>query len=74
MSNLPAHKVRIGFITATIWNNDGNHSVDLSRSYKSGEEWKTNTGFFHSDLLNVAKCVERAEVWIARQTDAKASK
>src|SRR6056297_1715509 len=36
MSNLPAHKIKIGLVTATIWNNDGFYSVDLSRSYKNG--------------------------------------
>jgi hypothetical protein len=75
MSNLPAHKVKVGLITATIWNNEGSHSVDIARSYKNGEnEWKTTTGFFHADLLNLAKCVERAETWIARQLDTRASK
>jgi len=69
MSNMPAHKVRIGLITATIWDNDGFFSVELSRSYKNAEnDWKSTTGFFVSDLLNVAKCAERAEIWIARQS------
>ncbi len=72
MSNKPAHKVRIGLITATIWDNDGFFSVDLSRSYKNGEnDWKSTTGFHVSDLLNVAKCAERAEVWIARQANTQ---
>jgi hypothetical protein len=75
MANLPAHKIRMGLITATIWNNDGAYSVDIARSYKASEdEWKNTTGFFHADLLNLAKCVERAEVWIARQLDIRASK
>lgn len=69
MSNQPAHKFKIGLITATIWDNEGHFSVDISRSYKNGDnEWKTTSSFFHNDLLNVAKCAERAENWIARQT------
>ena len=68
MSNLPAHKIKIGLVTATIWNNDGFYSVDLSRSYKNGDnEWKNTSGFFQADLLNAAKCAERAEIWISRQ-------
>jgi hypothetical protein len=74
MANLPAHKIRMGLITATIWKNDGHYSVDIARSYRAEEEWKSTTGFFHADLLNLAKCVERAEVWIARQLDQLASK
>jgi len=72
MSNQPAHKIRLGLTTATIWNNDGAYSVDITRSYKNGEgEWKSTSGFFHSDLLNVAKCAERAEIWISRQTSTR---
>ncbi len=68
MSNQPAYKFKLGLITATIWDNEGHYSVDISRSYKNGDnEWKTTSGFFHSDLLNVAKCAERAENWVARQ-------
>ncbi len=69
MSNQPAYKFKIGLITATIWDNEGHYSVDISRSYKNGDnEWKTTSSFFHGDLLNVAKCAERAENWISRQT------
>ena len=68
MSNQPAHKIKLGLITATIWNNDGSFSVDVTRSYKNDQnEWKNTSGFFHSDLLNVAKCADRAEIWISRQ-------
>ncbi|MEX1660158.1 hypothetical protein AB4874_00650 [Thioclava sp. 15-R06ZXC-3] len=69
MSNQPAYKFRIGLITATIWENDSFYSVEMSRSYKTNEgEWKSTTSFGHNDLLNVAKCSERAENWISRKT------
>ena len=72
MSNLPAHKIKLGLITTTIWDNDGSYSVDITRSYKSDQnEWKNVSGFFHSDLLNVAKCSERAEIWISRQLSTR---
>lgn len=32
MANQPAKKIKIGLITATIWDNDGFYSVDLSRA------------------------------------------
>lgn len=68
MTMQPAHKIRLGLITATIWNNDGFYSVDLARSYKDREgQWQSTSSFAQADLLNLAKCAERAEIWIARQ-------
>jgi len=72
MANQPTKKLRLGLITATIWDNDGFYSVDLSRSYKDDQgEWKNTTSFHHSDLLNLAKCAERAETWIGRQVNER---
>jgi hypothetical protein len=72
MSNQPAHKIKLGLITATIWDNDGSYSVDMARSYKTDQkEWKNTSVFFHSDLLNAAKCAERAEIWISRQLSTR---
>ena len=70
MSNQPAYKVKLGLITATVWDNDGFCSVDFTRSYKTSEgEWKNTASFAQGDLLNLAKCAERAEVWISRQAN-----
>ncbi|OWU70288.1 hypothetical protein ATO2_07015 [Roseovarius sp. 22II1-1F6A] len=72
MANQPAQKFKIGLLTATIWQNDGFYSVDVSRSYKSETgEWRNTSSFHHSDLLNLAKCAERAEIWIGRQLSVK---
>lgn len=71
MSNTPVFKFKIGLITATIWENDGFYSVDLTRSYKTNEgEWRSTSSYSHNDLLNVAKCAERAENWIARKASS----
>ena len=71
MSESPVFKFKIGLITATIWDNDGFYSVDMSRSYKTNEgEWRSASSYSQSDLLNLAKCAERAENWIARKTTA----
>lgn len=70
MANKPAHKLKLGLITATIWDNDGFFTVDLSRAYKTDTgEWRNTGSFHHSDLLNVAKCIERAEMWIGRKVN-----
>lgn len=72
MANTPAQKYKIGLVTATIWDNEGFFSIDLSRSYKTETgEWRNTSSFHHSDLLNLAKCAERAEIWIGRQVNAK---
>ncbi|WP_390911852.1 hypothetical protein [Pseudosulfitobacter sp. SM2401] len=71
MSKQPAFKFKLGLINATIWDNDGFYSVDLSRSYKNSEgQWQNTTSYGHADLLNIAKSAERAENWIARQSNA----
>jgi len=71
MTTQPAHKVKIGLITATIWKNESFYSVDISRSFKNNEgSWQSTTSFGHNDLLNLSKCVERAEIWVARQSNA----
>lgn len=71
MGNQPEHKIKIGLVSATIWNNDGFYSVDVTRSYKDGEgQWKSTNSLFQSDLLNAAKCAERAEIWISRKSGA----
>ncbi|QUJ77347.1 hypothetical protein KDD17_04920 [Sulfitobacter albidus] len=71
MTKTPSHKIRLGLTTATIWDNNGFYSVDMSRSYKDANgTWQNTTSFAHADLLNLAKCAERAEIWIAKQTNA----
>jgi hypothetical protein len=69
-ANQPAHKVRIGLITATIWLNDDKfYNVVLSRSYKdNNDEWAETEQLSHHDLLNAARVLERSEAWIAEQS------
>lgn len=66
-ANQPAAKFRIGYVTATVWQNDNFFNVKLSKSYKDGDEWKDTDQLGHGDLLNAVKCLERAEAWIADQ-------
>lgn len=72
MSDKPAKKFRIGFVTATIWKNESAdrafYSVELSRSYKDDKgEYQNGTSLNHNDLLNAAKVLERCEHWVASQ-------
>lgn len=72
MANAPAKKFRIGFVTATVWKNDGTDksffTVEVSRSYKDGDgEYKNGSSLNHADLLNAARVLTRAEAWISEQ-------
>jgi hypothetical protein len=65
--NPPVAKFRVGYVTASIWQNDKHFNVVLSKAYKDGEDWKDTDQLGHGDLLNAAKVLERAESWIAEQ-------
>ena len=65
--NKPAAKFRIGYVTATVWQNDEFYNVTLARTYKDGDDLKETNSFGHADLLNAARVLERAEAWIAEQ-------
>jgi hypothetical protein len=38
--NQPVIKFRLGYVTATVWQNDQHFNTVLSKSYKDGDEWK----------------------------------
>lgn len=71
MSDKPVKKFRIGFVTATIWKNQGTerafYTVDVSRTYKDGDELKNTSSMGHADLLNAVRVLTRAEAWVAEQ-------
>lgn len=57
----PVKKVKSGSVTATVWKNEivvnGDvkdvFSIDVTRVYKSGDEWKTTTTMRSQDLPRV---------------------
>lgn len=63
----PVVKFRVGYVTATVWQNDKHYNVVLSKAYKDGDEWKDTDQLGHGDLLNAAKVIERSEAFIADQ-------
>ena len=64
MSNQPLQKLRDGLITATIWRNETEagdmYSVNIVRSYKSGDSWKESTSYTPRELLRVSNLTRRA--------------
>ncbi len=66
-ANKPAKKLKLGFLTATIWQNERFFNVVLARSYKEGDDFKETDQLGHADLLNAARLLTRAEQWISEQ-------
>jgi hypothetical protein len=71
----PAHKIRSGALTVTIWKNDSDkgtwYSVTPSRSYKKGDTWSDSDSFGQDDLLRLAKMLHEADSWIESAEQAK---
>ncbi|REJ68874.1 MAG: hypothetical protein DWQ31_06700 [Planctomycetota bacterium] len=59
----PAFEHRLGRIKAVVWLNDtkngSRYSVQISRLYKDGDEWKSSTSFGRDDLPLVAKVTDQ---------------
>ena len=63
--NKPVDKIRIGKVTANIWNNPSEkgdfYSVTFERNYKDeGETWKSSQSYRRDDLLELAKAADKA--------------
>ena len=66
--NQPAAKFRLGYVTATVWQNENNFfNTELTKAYKDNGEWRDTSSLGSGDLLNAAKVLQRAEEWIAAQ-------
>ena len=65
----PAHKIRDGRLSATLWANQTKegatiYSVSFSRLYNVGEQLRDSASFSRDDLLRVAKLASEAHSWI----------
>ena len=70
--NEPAHKFRLGRISTVIWRNksdQGNewYRVNITRSWKQGDEWRETTGYDLEDLGSVSLAATLAAAWILKQ-------
>lgn len=68
-SNPPVAKVRVGLISASIWENasdNGTHySVTFDRRYQDEKgDWHSTNGYGPRDLLALAKCADLAHTKI----------
>jgi hypothetical protein len=65
----PVAKVRIGLITASIWENPTEkgtfHNVTFERRYRNGEgKWQSTSSYGLDDLLTLAKIADLAHTKI----------
>jgi hypothetical protein len=72
MANKPAHKIRVGTLSVTIWENSSEkgtwYSVTPSRGYKDKDDtWKESDSYGYDDLLTIAKLLDQAHSWIQEQ-------
>lgn len=66
--NQPAAKFRLGYVTATVWQNTDYFNVVLSKSYKDGnDEWQETDSLGHGDLMNAVRVLQKAEEFISAQ-------
>lgn len=66
-ANQPAAKFTIGYISATVWENDGYYSVEVSRTYKVDDEYRNTSSLGPADIENARMVLRRAGGWIASQ-------
>ncbi len=79
MSNQPAHKIRFGVLSVTIWRNTSSekgttwYSVNPSRGYKKGDDsWAETDSLGEEDCLVMGELLRQAFVWIMKQKQADA--
>ncbi len=76
MGTRPAHKIRIGKVSAVIWRNvgakDNWYTVTLSRSFSTDEGFRDTDNLGYQDLLAAAKALDQAHTWIGHQLAADA--
>ena len=71
----PAHKLRDGLLTVTIWKNHSDkgprYTATPSRSYKKGDEWGESDSYASDELLALAKLLDQAHSWMRATEQAE---
>jgi hypothetical protein len=67
--NPPVAKIKVGLITASIWENKGekgtSYNVTFDRRYKDGKnDWHSTSSYNAGDLLELAKAADLAHTRI----------
>lgn len=72
MSHQPVKKYRVGYISATIWENLGPgdrkfYTVDIQRTFKNGDDLQNTPTLNAADLENARYLLRQAHDWINQQ-------
>lgn len=72
-SNKPVRKIRIGQVSATIWDQNGFYTASLERAYKDRDgKWQSSSTFSVQDLIVVGKVASlAADAILALGADAE---
>ena len=70
----PAHKIRSGALTVTLWKHEGDKgpwfTATPMRSYKQGDEWKETNSYGQEDFLELAEMFREARAWVIKEKAA----
>jgi hypothetical protein len=75
-ANPPVAKIRVGLITASIWerktDNGTFYATSFERRYRNGDgDWKTSHSYDPADLLTVGKVADLAHTKILELQNAQ---
>jgi len=77
-NNQPVHKIRHGFVSASIWRQETDKgdlfNVTFQRSYRDEDTWKNSNSFGRNNLLVLSLIAARAFEWIANHSQARQPK
>jgi len=63
-SKPPVARVKVGFVEAAVWLNEGEkgeyNSITFKKNYKKGENWKETNAFMPNDLEDLIRTAEKA--------------
>lgn len=69
----PIKRFRRGGVEAAIWKQSTddrlNFTIQLSKRYRDGEQYKSTTVFLGMDMLKVERVAQLADCWIHEQLE-----
>ena len=74
-SDGPVHKVRIGYVEATVWRNEGDngtwYNITCRRSWKDDkDEWQNSDSFGLRESCQLIQALQMATAWAAEAEQA----
>ena len=75
-NNKPVHRIRIGSISAAIFENRTEegasfYNAQFQRGYRTADGWRNTRSFGRDDLLALAKLADQTHSWIQEQIQSR---